>query len=124
MILARWARRRPISWFAALLWMSAIAAGITEPLASADRHLGNQAVFALGNAPLAARSAAAGVVARLVAQDRSFDGLLLGPPERMMVHAGNGQRRPRSRTTIEQTGASRPRRLVFRYDATAPPISL
>jgi hypothetical protein len=121
MILARLARRRSISWLAALLWMSAVAAAITEPRVSGDGQLLEHAVVAHGDALPAARSAAAGAVARLVAQDRSFDGVLFAPPERMALHVGDEHRRPRSRTTTELTGASRPRRLAFRYDATAPP---
>jgi hypothetical protein len=119
MILARLVRTRPISWLAALLWMSAVAAAITEAHASADVRRLEHAVVAHGDALPVARSAAAG--ARPVAQDRSLDGLLLAPPERTALHVDGEHRRLRSRTTTELTGASRPRRLAFRYDATAPP---
>jgi len=119
MILARLARTRPISWLAAMLWMSAVAAAIIEPRANADCRRLEHAVVAHGDALPAARSAGAG--ARLVAQDRSLDGLLLAPPERMALRVVGEHRRLRSRTTTELTGASRPRRLAFRYDATAPP---
>jgi hypothetical protein len=121
MILARLARTRPISWLVALLWMSAVAAAITAPRARNDGQRLEHAVVAHGDALPAARSPAAGGVARLVAPDRSFVSLLLAPPERMALHAGDEHRRPRSRTTTELTGGSRPRRLAFRYDATAPP---
>jgi hypothetical protein len=112
MTLARLARTRTISWLGALLWMSAVAAVITEPHASGHDYRLEHAV---------ARSAAAGAVARIVAPDRSCDGVLFAPPERMAVQLDDERRRPRSRTTTALTGASRPRRLAFRYDATAPP---
>jgi hypothetical protein len=124
MILARLSRTRPISWLAALLWMSAVAAGICEPRASTDRERRQQAVAAHGDALPAARVAPGGVVARLVPQDRSFDGLLFAPPERMALRAGPEYAPARRRMTTAPAGAARPRRLTFRYDATAPPRAL
>src|SRR4249920_3852504 len=124
MILARLSRTRPISWLAAVLWMSAVAAGICEPRANADRGRRQQAVAAHGDALPAARVTPAGVVARLVPQDRSFDGLLFAPPERMSLRAGVEHATTRRQTTTTLAGAARPRRLAFRYDATAPPRAL
>jgi len=121
MILARLARTRRISWLAAFVWMAAVAAAITEPHAGRYGQRLEHSVVAHGDALPAARSTAAGTAARIVAQDRSVDGVLLAPPERITVHLDDEHRRPRSRTTTELAGASRPRRLAFRYDATAPP---
>lgn len=124
MILARLSRTRPISWLASLLWMSAVAAGICEPRANVDRERRQQAVAAHGDALPAARIAPAGVVARLVAQDRSFDGLLFAPPERIALRAVVDHAPRRRQTTTAPADAARPRRLAFRYDATAPPRAL
>jgi len=116
MILARLSRTRPISWLAALVWMSAVLAATAAPQASADRERLAQAI--------AARVAPVGVVARLVAQDRSFDGLLFAPPERAALRDGIEHGATRLETSPTTDGASRPRRLAFRYDATAPPRAL
>jgi len=116
MILVRLSRTRSTSWLAALVWMSAVLAGTAAPRASADRERLSQAI--------AARVAPAGPVARLVAQDRSFDGLLLAPPERTALRDGIEHSATQLETTPTTDGASRPRRLAFRYDATAPPRAL
>ena len=113
MILARLSRTRPISWLAAFLWMSAVVAAVSEPRASADRERREHAV--------AARVAPAGAVARLVAQDRSFDGLLFAAPERVAPHVRDERDATRVEVTTTPARAARPRRLAFRYDATAPP---
>ena len=120
MILARLARVRPISWLVALLWMSAVGAAITGSRSTRD---GRILEARHGDALPAARSTA-GDVARIVSPDRSVDGLSLAPPEQTAFLASAERFRPRSRRTTELTGAGRPRRLAFRYDATAPPRSL
>jgi len=117
MILARLARMRPISWLVALLWMFAVGAVLTGSRATRD---GRILEARQGDALPAARSTA-GDVARIVAPDRSVDGLSLAPPEHIAFLASAQRFRLRSRTTTELTGARRPRRLAFRYDATAPP---
>jgi hypothetical protein len=120
MTLARLARVRPISWLVALLWMSAVGAAITGSRTSSD---GRILEARQGDALPAARSSVGDVV-RIAAPDRSVDGLSLAPPEHTAFLALAQRFRPRSRTTTELTGARRPHRLAFRYDATAPPRSL
>ena len=124
MILARLSRTRPISWLAAFLWMSTVVAAVSEPRASADPERREQAVAAHSEALPAARVAPAGAVARLVAQDHSFDGLRFAPPERAALRAGAEHDATRFEVTTALAGAARPRRLAFRYDETAPPRAL
>jgi len=90
--------------------MAILAAGMAEPRASADRQRAE---------PVVATSA----VARVAAPDRTFDSFVFAPSEQIALRVSNRFRqRPQSSTAI--TGAARPRRLAFRYDATAPPRSL
>jgi hypothetical protein len=118
MILARLARARPISWLVALLWVLGVSAAITG---SRTTRNGRILEARQADALPAARSTT-GDGARIVGADRSVDGLSLAPPEPIAFLANAKRFRPRSRTTTELTGASRPRRLAFRYDATAPPL--
>jgi len=122
MTLGRLARTRPISWLAAILWMSAVAAAITQSRASANGHGLEHVVIAHGDAlPAVARSSTTGVLARLIASHRSAVDVVFAPPERITVHFDDEHGPQRSGKPAELTVALRPRRLAFRYDATAPP---
>jgi hypothetical protein len=90
--------------------MAILLSGIAEPRAAADRQRAEPVVVS-------------SVAIRVAALDRAFDGLLLAPPAKMALRVAN-EHAPQSQTTSSSVGAARPRRLAFRYDATAPPRAL
>ena len=118
------ARARMTSWLAAVLWTWAIATGVSEPRVSADRQVRESVFVERAEALPVARSISVDSTLRVGQPDRWTSGVVFAPAEASGLRAAVTQRISRTRTTAEVDGAPRPRRLAFRYDATAPPRSL
>ena len=124
MTFARMARARTMSWVAAVLWTWAIAAGVAEPRVSAHRQVRESTFVERAEALPVARSISVDSALRVGQPDRWTGGVFFAPAEASGLRAADSRRISRTRTATEVDGAPRPRRLAFKYDATAPPRSL
>jgi hypothetical protein len=124
MMLSRLARARVTSWLAAVLWTWAIAAGVAEPRTTADRQVRESTFVERADALPVARSISVDATARVGQPDRWTGGVFVATPESNALRAAAARRIAGARSETEVDGTPRPRRLAFKYDATAPPRSL
>jgi hypothetical protein len=120
MILARVRHIRRLSAIAALVCMSVAVLGARDASAAGERRI-HQQVVATGEMMTVARSAAVDVARPLGSPDRGTVGFFLAPHDGFAVTAGDTCHRVTPPASTETLAASRPRRLVFRYEANAPP---
>ena len=123
MILARIRRARRISALAALLCASVAAVGAHDTGAAAERQIREQIVAHTDQLSVT-RSVVADLAPRLGSEGRNAGGLVLPPPEALAPIAGEVRRRSVATLSVAPMAAPRPRRLAFKYEATAPPNAL
>jgi hypothetical protein len=123
MILARLRRARRISALVALLCASVAAVGRSAASAVGERQIHEQ-VAAQADMMSVARSAVVEVSRPLGSHDRSVTGFVLVPHDALAVVGYDARSRRITPASLETLAAHRPRRLTFKYEATAPPSAL
>jgi hypothetical protein len=123
MILARFRRARRIFAVAALLCTAIAVGGAHDPGVAGERQIRERAV-AQGDVMSSARAVVVEVARRLGSQDRSAAGHLLVPHDPLAVVIRDIHSRTIVAASVPTVALSRPRRLTFRYEATAPPLAL
>ena len=123
MILGRLRRARRLSALVVLLCTLFAAFSARDASVTGERRI-HEPVVAAVDMMSAARSAVVEVARTVHSHDRSAAGFYVAPhdtPELIICDPGCDSYTPAS---LETPTASRPRRLTFRYEATAPPIAL
>ena len=113
-----------MSWVAAVLWTWAIAAGVAEPRVSAHRQVRESTFVERAEALPVARNISGDSSLRVGQPDRWTGGVVFAPAETSDLRLAGTRRISGTRAATEVDGTPRPRRLAFKYDATAPPRSL
>jgi len=122
MILARLRRVRRVSALVGLLCTLIVVLGARDASVAGERRV-HEEVARTGDMMSVARSARVEVARPLGAHDRSVPRFLLVPHDALAVLPCDVRRRPMTLPSVE-TLVARPRRLTFRYEATAPPSAL
>jgi hypothetical protein len=123
MILGRLRRARRLSALVIVLCTLFAAVSARESGVMGERQVHEPVAAAVGMLS-AARSAAVEVARSAHSHDRSPAGFFLAPHDAHDVVICKARCDSLAPASLETLAASRPRRLAFRYEATAPPSAL
>jgi len=123
MILGRLRRARRLSALVIVLCTLFAAVSARESGVMGERQV-HEPVAAAVDMLSAARSAAVEVARSAHSHDRSAAGFFVAPHDPPAVIVCDAHCASHTPASLETLAASRPRRLAFRYEATAPPSAL